>query len=130
MAQKMSYRLDKTCEELNRERDDTYVFDDIFCGSDYLNAVENGDIKDHDMVVMLSIDGAQLFWNKKSDCWIYIWIILDLTPDECYKIRNIVPGGIIPGPGHPKNLDSFLFPGLSHVSAIQKEGLKIWDAYK
>jgi len=40
-----------------------------------------------------------------------------------------VPGGIIPGPGKPKNLDSFLFPGLAHVSALQKEGLHIWDGY-
>ena len=130
MAQKMAYRRNKTREELDRERDDAYVFDDIFCGSDYLDAAEKGDIKDQDMVVMLSLDGAQLFRNKKSDCWIYIWIILDLAPDERYKIRNIVPGGIIPGPNHPKNLDSFLFPGLSHVSAIQKEGLKIWDAHR
>ncbi|EGO22210.1 hypothetical protein SERLADRAFT_395033, partial [Serpula lacrymans var. lacrymans S7.9] len=28
----------------------------------------------------------------------------------------------------PKNLNSFLFLGLHHLSAIQKEGLKIWDA--
>ncbi|KAI0704477.1 hypothetical protein C8T65DRAFT_552567, partial [Cerioporus squamosus] len=29
----------------------------------------------------------------------------------------------------PKDLDSFLFPGLYHVAALQNEGLKIWDAY-
>ena len=81
------------------------------------------------MVVMLSIDGAQLFRSKKSDCWIYIWLILDLAPNERYKIRNVLPGGVIPGPGHPKNLDSFLFPGLAHVSAIQKEGLCLYDSY-
>ena len=78
---------------------------------------------------MLSIDGAQLLRNKKSDCWIYIWIILDLAPDERYKIRNILPGGVIPGPGKPKDLDFFLFPGLAHVSALQKEGLHIWDGH-
>jgi hypothetical protein len=129
MAQKMFYRRDKTRTELGRDRSADYVFDDIFCGSDYLDAVEEGKIKDYDTVVMLSIDGAQLYRNKKSDCWIYIWIILDLAPDQRYKIRNILPGGIIPGPGKPKNLDSFLFPGLAHVSAIQKEGLHIWDGY-
>ena len=78
---------------------------------------------------MLSIDGAQLYRNKKSDCWIYIWIILDIAPDKRYKIRNIIPGGVIPGPGKPKYLDSFLFPGLAHVSAIQKEGLHLWDGF-
>ena len=129
MAQKMFYRRDKTREELNRTMNGAYMYDDIFCGSDYLEAVKNGRIKDHDMVLMLSTDGAQLHRNKKSDCWIYIWIILDLAPDQRYKIRNILPGGVIPGPNHPKHLDSFLFPGLAHVSALQKEGLRIWDGY-
>jgi len=72
---------------------------------------------------MLSIDGAQLYRNKKLDCWIYIWIILNLPPDQRYKIRNILLGGIIPGPNNPKHIDSFLFPGLAHLSALQKEGL-------
>ena len=129
MARKMFYRRDKTREEQARYEDEDYVYDDIFCGSDYLEAVKNGVINDYDTVVMLSIDGAQLYRNKKSDCWIYIWILLDLAPDQRYKIRNILPGGVIPGPGHPKNLDSFLFPGLEHVSALQREGLRIWDGY-
>ena len=130
MARKMFYRRDKTQDELSRDRDPgDYTFDDIFCGSAYLDAVESGPIGDHDTVVMFSIDGAQFYRNKKSDCWIYIWIILDLAPDQRYKIRNILPGGIIPGPGKPKHLDSFLFPGLAHVLAIQREGLRIYDSY-
>ena len=86
-AQKMFYQQDKTCDKLGRDVDDMdYIYDDIFCGSDYLEAVENEDINNYDMVVMPSIDSAQLYCNKKSDCWIYIWINLDLTPDQCYKI--------------------------------------------
>ena len=52
-----------------------------------------------------------------------------MAPDQRYKVRNILPGGIIPGPESPDNIESFLFPGLAHVSALQKEGLQIWDAY-
>jgi hypothetical protein len=60
MAQKMFYRRDKTRDLLRkRNRGEGYVYDDIFCGSDYLDAVENGEIKDYDTVVMLSIDGAR-----------------------------------------------------------------------
>ena len=130
MAEKMFYRRDKTRELLEkRTKGEDYVYDDILCGSDYLDAVEDGAINDHDGVVMLSTDGAQLFQNKKSDCWIYIWIVLNLGPDERYKIRNIIIGGVIPGPKNPKHLDSFLFPGLAHVSALQKEGLYIWDGF-
>ena len=128
MAQSMSYRREKTQDLLQkRTLGDDYIFDDIFCGSDYLDAVEDGTINDTDTVVMFSLDGAQLYRNKESDCWIYIWIILDLAPDQRYKVRNILPGGIIPGPKNPKHLDSFLFPGLAHVSAIQKEGLRVWN---
>ena len=111
MAQKMYYHWNRTRDLLEkRDRIEDFVFDDVFCGSDYLDAAENGNIKDHDTVVMLSIDGAQFYRNKKSDCWIYVWIILDLAPDQHYKIRNILPGGIIPGLNNPKHLNSFLFP--------------------
>ncbi|KAM5538945.1 hypothetical protein V8D89_007366 [Ganoderma adspersum] len=54
-----------------------------------------------------------LYEHKASNCWIYIWILIDK--------RFILPGAIIPGPNKPKNVDSFLFPGLHH-------GLVIWDA--
>ena len=131
-AEKMFYRWRKT-QELRREREEsggiTENYDDILSGDAYLEAVEEGTIREHDSVLMFSIDGAQLYRHKKSDCWIYIWIILDLAPDERYKVRNILPGGVIPGPEAPSNIESFLFPGLAHLSAIQKEGLGIWDAY-
>ena len=131
-AEKMLYRWQKT-QELRREREASggipEVYDDVLSGDAYLSAVEDGAIGQYDTVLMFSIDGAQLYQNKKSDCWIYIWIILDLGPDQCYKIRNIIPGGVIPGPNAPWNIESFLFPGLAHVSALQTEGLRIWDAY-
>ena len=132
MAEKMFYRWRKT-QELRQERagsaDGSWVYNDILSGNAYLSAVEDGSIGEYDTVLMLSIDGAQLYEHKRSDCWIYIWIILDLGPDKHYKVRNILPGGVIPGPKAPDNIESFLFPGLAHLSALQKEGLHVWDAY-
>ena len=134
MAKDMRYRWEKT-QELRQERAGSNangppgIYDDILCGRAYLDLVDDGLIDEYDTVLMLSTDGAQLHKNKKSDCWIYIWILVDLAPDKCYKIQHILPGGIIPGPESPKDLDSFLFPGLAHVSALQREGLPIWDAY-
>ncbi|KAJ3560208.1 hypothetical protein NP233_g10989 [Leucocoprinus birnbaumii] len=52
---------------------------------------------------------------------------MDLPPDLWYKKHHVLPGGFIPGPGKPKNLDSFLFPGLYHISALQQEGLRVFD---
>ncbi len=103
-------------------------YEDMFHGSAYLEAVYSGAIKDNDMVLMLSIDGAQLYQSKQSDCWIYIWIILDLAPSLRYKKRHIFPGGFFPGPNKPSNIESFLYPGFHHASALMKEGLSIWDA--
>jgi hypothetical protein len=128
----MFYRWEKT-EELIQERTATgeppVLFDDILCGDAYLGLVDDGAIAKYDSVLMLSIDGAQLYKSKRSDVWIYIWILLDLAPDKRYKIRNILPGGIVPGPNAPGDMDSFLYPGLAHLSALQREGLPIWDAY-
>ena len=117
-----------TLDEHGKKVIDLDCFDDFYSGSDYLGRVANGDITKNSFVVMLSLDGCQLYEHKTSDCWIYIWVILDLPPDLRYKKKHVLIGGFIPGPNHPKNLDSFLHPGLHHVSALQKEGLPVWDS--
>ncbi|PBK71782.1 hypothetical protein ARMSODRAFT_987561 [Armillaria solidipes] len=118
-------------EELQRTGGEKIsIYRDFFNGTDYLQAVLDDKIKIGDAVLILSIDGAQLYQNKISDTWIYIWIILDHEPSVRYKKKNVLPGGIIPGPNKPKNTDSFLFPGLHHLAVIQKEGLLIWDSSK
>lgn len=94
-------------------------------GLDYLGPVLDGHIKENDIVLMVLIDGAQLYEHKDSDCWMYIWVLVNLSPDKQYKKIHVRPGGFIPGPNKPKNLDSFLYVGIHHLSALQNEGLKI-----
>ena len=130
-AKGMLYRWDTTLDLLESRasgRPPT-VLDDILSGEAYLKLAQDGTIRKHDTVLLLSVDGAQLYESKKSDCWIYIWILVDLSPDKRYKIRNILPGGVIPGPDSLQNIDSFMLPGLVHLSALQKEGLPIWDSF-
>ncbi len=56
-------------------------------------------------------------------------VILNLSPDLRYKKKYVIPGGIIPGPNNPEDLDSFVFPGMHHAAALHNEGgLKIWKA--
>jgi len=63
------------------------IYDNILCGQAYLDAVGDAPINEYDTVLMLSVEGAQLYKNKKLECWIYIiWIIVNLSPDKCYKI--------------------------------------------
>jgi len=126
----MDYLRQRTEEVLQqiRETGGIPVVDNIAMGWDYLGAVLDGDIKSHDVIVMVSLDGAQLYDSKESDCWIYIWIIVNLPPDKRYRKLHVCPGGFIPGPNKPKNVDSFLFPGIHHLAALQAEGLPIWNA--
>jgi hypothetical protein len=94
-------------------------YNDVYSAHAFTQAVLDEDIKCDDTVLMLSIDGAQLYQHKQLDCWIYIWVLLDLAPDLRYKKKYVLPGGFIPGPNKPKNLDSFLFTGLHHLVALQ-----------
>ena len=129
-AREMRYLYERTQEILDkyRQKKKFSVIDDIVSGWDYLGAYLDGDIKENDIVLMTSIDGVQLYEDKDSDCWLYIWIVLNLSPDKRYRKTHVLPGGFIPGPNKPKNLDSFMVVGLHHLTALQKEGLKIWDS--
>ncbi|KAF9444050.1 hypothetical protein P691DRAFT_763731 [Macrolepiota fuliginosa MF-IS2] len=104
------------------------TYTDIFSGDWYQQCLASGTLNDDDVLLMFSVDGAQLYEHKASDCWIYIWVILDLSPDQRYKKYHVIPGGFIPGPGKLKNLDSFLFPGLFHIAALQCEGFCVYNA--
>ena len=107
------------------------VYEDIYDGYQYLEAVRSGHIKEDDTLVLFSLDGAQLYRDKHSDCYFFVWIILNLSPNFRYKKAYILPGSFVPGPNPPKKVESFLLPGFRHVSAIQREGgLAIWDGQK
>jgi hypothetical protein len=108
------------------------VYDDVLSGSEAQDLAERLNITGHDTVVSSSLDGAQLYQNKKSDTWISIWILHNLSPKQRYQKRHVLPGTIIPGPNKPKITDSYLFRGIHHLSALQREnngaGLRMWDA--
>jgi hypothetical protein len=111
-ARAMRYQTNKMEQVLQEiaQHGSILLYDDIFHGSEYLAAVQHGDIKPSDTVLLLLVDGAQLYQNKVLDYWIYIWVILDIAPDKQYKKRYVIPGGFIPGPNKPKNLNSFFIP--------------------
>jgi hypothetical protein len=131
-AERMHYRdirTEQILAEIEANNGSIPVYEDLFHGSDYLQAVDEGRIKEGDPVLMFSIDGAQLYQSKASDCWIYIWVVFNHDPVRGrYIKKHVWAGAVIPGPNKPKFLESYLFPGLHHLSAIQREGLVIWDA--
>ena len=134
-AAALSYRDRKTkeiIEAYHSTQAADRIYDDIFCGSDVRDLLRNLSLTVDDITVSFSLDGAQLYQNKKSDTWIAIWIINDYDPKMRYKRKHILPALVIPGPNKPKNLDSFLFRAFYHLAALQHEnngaGMRVWDA--
>ncbi|KDQ21596.1 hypothetical protein BOTBODRAFT_94222, partial [Botryobasidium botryosum FD-172 SS1] len=131
-AKEMNNRRENTTtifEELQKTQGAIDSYDDYTYGEEYLRAVADGRINEHDTVLMFSADRAQLYRSKQSDCWIFIWVILDLPPNSRYKKKRVVPAAVIPvGPGKIKVFDSFSFPSFRHLAALQNDGLTVWDA--
>ena len=110
--------LDEKMEEVARmleniQADDdlglNIIYDNILSGSEMQELMENIHFTSKDTVISSSLDGAQLYQNKKSDTWLSIWVLTNLSPNQRYKKKHILPGTIIPGPNKPKIIDFYLF---------------------
>ena len=60
------------------------IYDDILYGSEMQELAKRIRITGDDTVVSSSLDGAQLYQNKKSDTWISIWVLNKFSPNQCY----------------------------------------------
>jgi hypothetical protein len=57
-----------------------------------------------------------------------VYIIHNLPLDICYKKKLVIPPRLISGPEKMKDGDSFIYPVLYYISALQNQDLQIWDA--
>jgi hypothetical protein len=105
-------------DNLQVEDSGNIIYDDIFSGSEIQDLAKHIKITGNDTIISLSLNGAQLYQNKKSDTWISIWILNNLSPNQCYQEKWILPSTIIPGPNKPKITDSYLYHSLHHLSAL------------
>lgn len=108
------------------------IYDDVFSSNDIQKLVEDLGLTADDFLVSFSLDGAQLYQNKKSDTWIGIWTIYNYNPATQYTNKHVTPSNVVPSPNKPKTLDSFLYCTFYHLSALQREnngnGMAVWDA--
>ncbi|KAG1881277.1 hypothetical protein F4604DRAFT_1879760 [Suillus subluteus] len=104
-----TWEIFEQLECLNGVKDD---WDDFCDRIDYLGTVAEGKIKEGNPILMMSVDGAQLYKYKSLNCWIAIWVILNCFLNTHYKKKYILPAYIIPRPNKPKNLNLSLFPGV------------------
>ena len=98
-ADRMRYRNRKTDEIIEKIIDEGKIscFEDVLHGSEYLEAHCSDKIGPDDILVMFAIDGAQLYRDKESDCWFAIWVILNISPDQRYKKKYVLPAFFVPG---------------------------------
>jgi len=127
---KLRDRLRRTHKALAQRKTERGIQDyyNICCRSEYLDLVESGNILDNDMLLYVSMDGAQLYRDKGSDTWFGIASLIDFSPEIRHSREMVLPLFVIGGPNAPKNYDSFLFPTFSHLAACQRKGLPVWDS--
>ncbi|EAU82543.2 hypothetical protein CC1G_11002 [Coprinopsis cinerea okayama7 len=137
----LQYRHSKTLQVLarlssNRTEEDKLkdVYDDIFCSQDYIDLYKKEKLTEDDILVGFSIDGAQLYQKKESDTWIAVWVVQNYDPKVRFKRKYVLPALVVPGPKKPKNIDSFMYRGFHHLSALQRmndgNGMRAYNAQK
>src|SRR6266704_5251237 len=92
-ADRMQYwnsKTNKIMQQLNHNHGVIPIYEDIFHGLEYINAVHAGKINPDDTLIFFSLDRAQLYCDKQSDCVFAIWVILNLSPDICYKKKYVL----------------------------------------
>ena len=130
VADSMHYLEKRLAEKLDRARLNggmLDIYDVTASGQALLDAWDKGHIKRGDVALQFSIDGAQLRADRPSEAWFFIWVIHNLPPNMRYKKAFVIPGAIVPGPKKPWDIDSFMFPSLYHIAALQREGLLLYD---
>ncbi|KAH9920361.1 uncharacterized protein B0H18DRAFT_881116, partial [Fomitopsis serialis] len=91
-ADDMQYRRSVMADILEELRTSGHLngVEDIPYGSDFWDAYQRGEILPEDTCLLFSMDGAQLYEHKASNCWIYIWILVDVAPDKRYKKKYVL----------------------------------------
>ncbi|CAB5336227.1 unnamed protein product [Rhizophagus irregularis] len=112
-AKQLRYRS----EYITREDDD--AIGDVFDGSQYKYLSQEGYFQDdHDIALLGSVDGYQLFKQKCDDCWIVLFINTNLLPHQRVKKENLLITSIIPVPKAPKNFNSFMKPIVEELCLL------------
>ena len=72
----LDQKMKEVAEMLRSLQADTdIVYDDIHSGNEMQMLANHLKITSNDTIISSSLDGAQLYQNKKSDTWISIWIL-------------------------------------------------------
>lgn len=131
MATKLKYR--------SRRQSLAGIVADIFDGQHYQrlqreSVTVDDDVLNHcyfscpnDIALGLSTDGFELFKSRKQSCWPLILVNYNLPPSIRTRLEHILCIGVIPGPNHPKEIDTFLLPLIEELETLAR-GIPAFDS--
>ncbi|KAF8264461.1 hypothetical protein EI94DRAFT_1515925, partial [Lactarius quietus] len=90
LDQKMM-EVEEMLDNLQTEDSTDIVYDDVLCSSKMQDLTECFNITANDTVLSSSLNGAHLYQNKKSNTWISIWILHNISPNQHYQKGYIFP---------------------------------------
>ncbi|KAH0611860.1 uncharacterized protein H6S33_011125 [Morchella sextelata] len=74
-----------------------------------------------DLGFVLTTDGVQIFQSRaKFSIWPIALLCLNLPPTVRAKRQNMLCTGFIPGPKTPRDIDSFLYPLVKELEALER----------
>ena len=93
---------------------------DVFDGTHYKSLINSGFFLDpRDVALMGSMDGYQIFRQKRNDCWIVLLLNANLLLSERMKKDNLMISAMFLGPKQPKNMNSFLWPLVDELKKLE-----------
>jgi hypothetical protein len=122
-AEKMQYRSNHKC--------DPTKITDIFDGTHYTSllgkyvTIDDEELPmlffsdPRDIALGLSTDGFGPFKHRNKAAWPLILFNYNLSPEERFRKKHIIPLGSIPGPKKPLDLDSFLWPVVQELLQLE-----------
>lgn len=116
----------------NDEDTEEIIYEDFFSGALFQKAQQSlGGIDNirYDIFLFLTTDGVDPFKSTSYSYWPVVLFIGNLPPWERFKMHNILPVMIIPGPKSPVNITSFLKPVLDEIKELSSTWLEVlmWD---
>ena len=80
----------------------------------------------YDVLLSISDDGFEPYKNRRYSVWSIAAINLNLPTHERFKVKNILPLGLVPRPTQPTKLQSYFLPIINGVrKALSYEGVKL-----
>lgn len=100
---------------------------DVYDGLRYKSLINCGLFQHStDVALLASTDGYQMFRQKRNDCWVVLLVNANLPPSERVKKHNLMISAMFPGPGQPKDMNSFLWPLVSELKKLEgKKNLEV-----